>query len=859
MGEWQKIISKMIGDDVSGSFASNVGVATFSEDFTSSNRVYTNQAELDAFWEAFGNPAPLEIRADLATKVIIWNFRNLQLPIGGRTVTFDLFKQGKTDGSGSLAAVGNWAMRFKMNFGSGLASPASITNEGTVGLNDSLSANSDAVQTYIAYKFSMDSGGSRQIDLVTGDVATLDTPDTVDTFAKTFADNETLFMELKRTSPTTIEGTIYSDSDYSVIIEKVKVTGIASAIDDLRFMRVTNRDDAGASGTFNGTIEQLELFNESEGLQNFFTAKGDKKATSFDVIPDLITGQNTPDFIADLFVTTGWVDSGASEVRQIPLAGLIECLVDADGGQDGITNDILGQTISDTAWVLRGSFSVADFNGANSSDKTLFIGMFPGTQPPTVSQDSIFLAINCNNDFATTKTGDAWIGHSDGTLPQNATEVPFTNDVFQPMLEGRYFFELKRLSATLIECTIFDERGFSFPLQTIQQTIPATVVDLRFISCQARIGGAVGRITMYIDSFEFFDGVTNACTFNTTPVLEQDIAQARMNYCNANIFYSGIDDNSNDSISVDLGATLSDSAFVMRCKIDVTDNNVAVSSTPLHWIGLSERDSVANGSVSQEGIALRIDPTTGNYNPSHGFGTDPQSGWTNETDYTDLTITNGAFYLEIVRLTSTRARMSLFRDKDFTDLIQSRTFTISASIVDLQFFKIMNRQVAATTAFWQVIVTNIQVWDGQNNADGFPEFTVLEVFTTGNRANGVQEGHYHMNSDTQTGDYVRRNEQNNSGAPSTSEVETFLRTNVSNFSESFMDYLRINNQSGFNKYTWGEKTWNGGDGVALPPNRVEHCGRWGVTIERLNKIHVFNEQASGDFDTDSNLIVFGAD
>ena len=859
MGEWTKLVSKMIGDDVGGSFSSNIGLIAFSEDFASSNRVYTDQAELDAFWQPFGNPPPLEIRANLATGVLDWNFENLGLPISERTCTFDLFKQWKQDARGSLAAVGNWAMRFKINFGSGLVSPTTNTNEGTVGLLDSLNTASGAVQSFIAYKFSMDSGGSHDIALVTGNVATLDTPTTVNTFVTQFASDTTLYMELKRTSPTTIEGTLYSDADYSIIVEKIKVTGIASAIDDLRYMRVTNKDDTG-DGNFKGTLDEVELFNESEGHQNFFTAKGNDKTPNYFIFNDLITGENTSDFLADLFVTTGWVDSGASEVRQIADAGLIECLVDADGGQDGITNDILGQTISDTAWVLRGSFSIADFNGANSSDKTLLIGMFPGTQPPTVAQDSIFLAINTNNDFLSTKTGDAWIGHSDNALPQNATEVPFTNDAFQPMLEGRFFFELKRLSATEIECTLFDERGFSFPLETIRQTIPATVIDLRFISCQARIGGATGRITMYIDSFEFWDGVTEACTFNTTPVLEQDTAQARMNYCNKNIFYSGIDDNTNDSISIDLGATLSDSGFTMRCAIDVVDNNVAVSSTPLHWIALSSSNSVANGSVSQEGIGLRVDPTTGNYNASHGFGTDPQSGWTNETDYADLTITNGKFYLEIVRIDLTHARIALYRDKDFNDLIESRHFIISASIVDLRFFKIMNRQVAATTAFWEVIVTDIRIWDNTNNVDGFAEAAELEVFTTGNQVSGVQNGHYHMNSDTQTGHYTRRNEQNNGGGTgSQSEVETFLNASVTNFSASFMDYLKITNQKSIPKYTWGEKSWNGGDGVANPPNRVEHMANWNPTSERLNKIHVFNQPGNGDFDTDSNLIAFGTD
>ncbi len=1081
MGNWQKIVTKMIGDDVGGNFASNIGIATMSEDFVNTVHDYDDQAQLDAFWVPLG-VNPLTIRANFATKVIDWDFRrSADNPVGQKSVAFNLFLFGKFDSPfGSLPSDGNWALRWQMNFGSGLTAPSTVDSHGTVGLFDNFSTLSDGVQSFIAFQFLMNIGGDQDIRLVSGNASTVDSPTTVATFNKQFSSDETLYFELKRTSPTTIEGTIYSDADYKVIIEKIKVTGIASAIIDLEWVRVMNQDNNLKQGVFNGTADEFEVFNESEGQQNFFTAKGNDKASTYDVFPDLITGQNTSDWVADLFDgASGWVDAGISEIRQVALQGVIECLVDADGGNDGVAidlnnqiletpdfednfstdtwtqvgsnvfisggvmnannpastsfddlenKDMLGVTISDTmwvlrwkytattitqgtntndqdvfvlisdetstsgatnpqrhigfrhridsginvfeliqqnvgaptnpsqdtanftpvqgttyfmelirtsattcelniysdagfstlldtllatpniglinlrfakvmsfsnggndgtlntevddvkfwdgvttpfidnvsdsAWVLRGSFNINNFNGANSFDKTLFIGLFSANQvlPPTVAQDGIFFCINTNSDFSANKTGDAWIGHSDGTFPQNATEVPFTYDYFNPMLEGRFFFELKRTCTTTVECTLFDHRGFEFPLETIFQTIPATVVDLRYVKLTARIGGALGRITMYFDTFEFWNGETNSCIFNTTPVLEQDTAQARLNYCNSNIFYSGIDDNTNDSISIDLGSTLSDSAFVMRCAIDVVDNNVAVSSTPFHWIGLTSSNSVANGSVSQEGIALRADPTTGNYNASHGFGTDPQSGWTNETDYTGLTITNGRFYLEIARLSNIRARMSLFSDEDFNDLIDSRTFAIDAQVNDLRFFKIMNRQVAATTAFWEIIVTNIQVWDATNVVDGFAELTLLEIMTTGNQVSGVQNGHYHFNSDAQTGNYKRRNEQNNGGGTgSQSLVETFFNNSVTNFSQSFMSYLKVNNQKAFPKYAWGEKTWNGGVGVALPPNRVESVGEWDINTERLNKIHVFNQPGNGDFDTDSNLIVFGTD
>ena len=864
--EWQKLAIKTIGDDVAGTFASNVGIATMSEDFVNTNIDYDDQTQLDANWQPQGSD--LRIRANFSTKVIDWDFRRATVPTPQNALVFDLFLHGKFDSPfGSLAAVGNWAMRWKMIFGSNLTAPSSTDSFGTVGLFDALAGNSDQVQSFIAYQFEMTTGGGRNIILATGNVSTVDTPTTQNFFTKQFSSDETLFFELKRTSSTTIEGTIYEDADYSVIIEKLKVTGIASAIDDMRFIRLMNQDNLTPQGVFNGTMDDVELFNESEGLQDFFTAKGNDKTPTFDIFPDLITGQNTPDFVADLFDGgSGWVDSGASEVFQSPLEGVITCLVDADSGQDGITNDVLGGTISDTAWVLRGSFNIADFLAGNSIDKTLFIGMWSTTQPPSASLDSIFFAIQTNSGLGD-KHGEAFIGHSDGSLPQNATEIPFTYDVFNPMLEGRFFFELKRTSATTVECTIFDNRGFEFPLQTIFQTIPATVVDLRFISLQARIAAGTGRATIYFDSFEFFDGVTNACTFNTTPVLEQDTAQARMNYCNSSIFYSGIDDNTNDSISVDLGTVLADSGFVFRCKINVVDNNIVASSTPFHWIGLTSTNSVQNGSVSQEGIALRADPVTGNYNPSHGFGTDPQSGWTNEADYTDLTITNGEFFLEILRHSTTEVTMSIYNDELFNDLLQSRTFTIDAQVNDLRFFKIMNRQVAATTAFWEIIVTNIQIWDSIKDVDGFGEFRSLDVQTKANQLNGIIRAGYIFNARDESGDYEKITSLNNGGEVNVT-TNRFLDVQGTPTAFDVYSFLVVFNRIGtsrtgnpFDKQCHGYDTVQANTfGPANVPDRTESVGmikNFDAT-EQINKIQLRNDQA-GIYDTDSEIVVFGTD
>ena len=834
----------MIGDDIGGSFASNSGVATFQDDFAS----YGDQTNADTNWPPVGT----EIIVNIITDVIDWDFVRVN---ANRGVSFDLYQHGKF--ATPLPITGNWGLRWKMTQGSPQTMPSSASIEGYVGLYaDTSSFGSGVVQDFIALRFSWTSANVKAIQLLAESVNAPENAVVQDTFTTVWNTSETQYFELKRTSATTMEATIYSDANYSVIVEKLKVTGISSAIDELRFIKVHNNDGSAVGGTFNGVIDDIEFFVNSEGLQDFFTAKGEEKTIDFDVFPDRLTGSNASDFVANFTSTTGWTSTDGGKVRIENEQDFLFIRSTVDNSNDSIANQILGGTVSDTAWVLRGSLNITDFISDNASQKVIFIGMWDTSQALGVgsNQDAIYLAIACDNSLGN-NTGLAWIANVNNQVANNkAHDADFTYDVFNPMVEGRFFFELKRTSSTAVEATIYGDKGFTDVLQTIRATIPAGVTGLEYFKISNRIDVATGEIGATIDELEFWDGVTNVCTFSTAGV--QENGNTDLNYCNENIFYPGTENNSNISISVDLTpSNISDSGFVIRCKIDVVNNNITASNAPLHWIGLWGSTAGAHGSVPQSGIALRIDPTTGDYAPSHGVLTVPATGWTVETAFTDLTITNGAFFLEISRLSTTRVRMSLYRDELFTDLIQSRTFAISSSLIDLRFWGIKNRVSTASTAFWEVVVTDVEVWDNENYADSFADHRMLETQVRCNQQ-GVIEANHIFNSDDQT-NYSRRNALNGANT-SVTAGERFLGLDVTNTDADNFAFLRIENRLGLNALTNQNNVKANAFGPANVPDRIEHNGLWRRTNEQVNKIEISNKEA-GSYDTDSEIVVFGTD
>ncbi len=844
MVEWQKLATKMIGDDIGGSFASNSGVATFQDDFTS----FATQPDADANWPPVGT----EIIVNIITDVIDWDFVRVG---ANRGVSFDTYQ--KVGFTTELTNNGNWGLRWKMTQGSPQTQPSSSVIEGYVGLYaDSSTSGSGVVQDFIALRFSWTSANVKAIQLLAESVNDPEGAVVQDTFTTVWNTSETQFFELKRTSPTTMEATIYSDANYSVIVEKRKVTGISSVIDRLRYIKVHNNDGLAVGGTFNGVIDDIEFFVNSEGLQDFFTAKGTIKAIDFDIFPSFLTGANAVSFQSNFSSATGWTTTDSTKARIETLQDFLFFNSVIDTTNDAIAFD-LGSAVANNAFVMRFEINLYLLDGdANALDKVIFIGLWDSDESAssTTTQNGIYFAFACDNTFPIHE-GFAWISSVQGEAPVNQVhDADFTLSRFNPMLEQKFFCEIKRLNATDVEATISDRNGVV--LDTVKAIIDNGTDNLQFVKIMNRIDTGLGEIQATIHNITIWDTFTNACTFNPTGVDEQDSDKAFLDFCNEFIFYDGAEDNVNFSITVDLGTTLSDSAFVMRCCIDEVNLVAIGGSTTKHWIGMFDKTALSGGGAIQSGIAFRADPQNGVYNSTANADVALEN-WGTSFTYTDLPFTNKTIYLEIVRLSSTLVRMSIFNDKNYEDLIQSDTFTILATVNDLQFFGIKNRNTNPTGARWGLLVTDVQIWDNVTNADGFPDFRSLDIQTKANALNGLIDIRYLFNSDDELAQYSRHTSIN--GATDIRTSDRGYNVEQTPTDTDHYSFLVGLNRSGFPKQFHGyDYVQANAFGPANVPDRTESVGIWRNTVEQLNKIQVRNTQA-GDYDTDSEIVVFGTD
>ena len=81
-------------------------------------------------------------------------------------------------------------------------------------------------------------------------------------FSEAFVDNETYYVEIKRTLPTAYTVSLYSDSSYSTLIEAKSETMGATDTTGLQYLKVGIDTTAGApSGNFAGYIDDVEFFN----------------------------------------------------------------------------------------------------------------------------------------------------------------------------------------------------------------------------------------------------------------------------------------------------------------------------------------------------------------------------------------------------------------------------------------------------------------------------------------------------------------------------------------------------------------------------------------------------------------------
>jgi len=210
-------------------------------------------------------------------------------------------------------------------------------------------------------------------------------------------------------------------------------------------------------------------------------------------------------------------------------------------------------------------------------------------------------------------------------------------------------------------------------------------------------------------------GTTSHTSDNTTVGgwLAQDISYTKVNGSTDVMDIDVQEDGTNDAISYDLGSAMSDSAWVLRFKM----NHSARDTNGIFFFGLSDKDSVSGETTAQDVIGMRWDGygggTTGRYAclDTNGVGLDI---WSTTEGAINSTFTLSTdYFVEIKRTSATAYTVEIFTSSDYT----TGSFGVSngvttSDVTGLRYIKLVNMMSAHTTHSLQGTIDDVQFYNG---------------------------------------------------------------------------------------------------------------------------------------------------
>ena len=352
-----------------------------------------------------------------------------------------------------------WTLRFKLDVENFAQGGDATNQELYISLADTTNTATESTQDAIGLRFVTDNTLS-EIRMLHADGQDLQAPTTLMT---TNISATIWFVEIKRTSATGMTVNLFSDEDYTQLIETASTT-ISASITDLRYLRIQNRDglDGTNDHTFDGTMDDVQFWNGSTTLTDWNS------------------------------VGTNVVVNTSNQVMGFTTVG--------GGGDQGSFVDLT--SVSDTNWVLRFKVNFSTLTlGAPSAN--FYVGMSDNnvTMAGVGTQDMISFHAHYHNTtqkFGAFDTDGAVVPKGDGDeIDLSTTPVTGTD----------YYVELRRTSSTTYDITLFSDRDYSVVIATDSGTCSANTIGLQYLKV-AEFSGGTAVMTGIVDDIQFWNGIT---------------------------------------------------------------------------------------------------------------------------------------------------------------------------------------------------------------------------------------------------------------------------------------------------------------------------------------------------------------
>jgi len=195
-------------------------------------------------------------------------------------------------------------------------------------------------------------------------------------------------------------------------------------------------------------------------------------------------------------------------------------------------------------------------------------------------------------------------------------------------------------------------------------------------------------------------------------------------------------DSSQQEVTVNDRTSVSDTAWVLRGKLKITTLTTNTDPTPQFFtFSMSDSDETEGATTAQDSISIiaKSDSSTTEFTINEGDGGDIITAPL--VIFTLKPTLGETYYLELIRLSATRAKGSIYNDQSYTELLETHTVEITSTVQTLRYIKVTTHENDATPdGLFDGYLTNVQFWNSVTSVDSkptdVPNFTVFDETDT---------------------------------------------------------------------------------------------------------------------------------
>ena len=328
-------------------------------------------------------------------------------------------------------------------------------------------------------------------------------------------------------------------------------------------------------------------------------------------------------------------------------------------------------------------------------------------------------------------------------------------------------------------------------------------------------------------------------------------------------FESATSANIKAQLTYDLTST-SNTAWILRCKLNVTTFTQPTTEYHRFFIGLSS--STSNLNTSEDAIGLKYELGTGSLDRLVAIDTNGSAIRATTGDNFTHTSAVETLYVEIIRQSATTYDVNLRTGSHSGTLVEGKTgLTVSASTTGLQYLKIGSYSDNAGNGELSGTINDIQFWNDQTIGAG-DDITVSSLddkryyMVLGHGVNdGTPQQTLRFNGDDQSNYGRTYSDNGNSQTGSTTDRISIGAASLDGSNSLSVSYVA--NKSNKEKIVVSQALDSHTAGVSSSANnirRYEATGKWSNATDAINSITIHNP-TTGNFDVGSECIILGYD